>query len=116
MSIAEDVIVVLMNDASRLIFSISCASEGNKLFLRDKAELRQRYKEATTKSEKTEISQELVNLVGDRGGRFLKLNKATKKWEEVDYETSRKKASQALREDSTPESRRAKRAKYGKRR
>ncbi len=76
--------------------------------------LQERYREAD-KNEKTLISQELVDLVHQRGGRFLKLENGTEdSWYEVLNITARKKASQSLREINTPDERAKKRARYAK--
>jgi hypothetical protein len=76
--------------------------------------LQERYREAD-KNEKTLISQELVDLVHQRGGRFLKLENGTEdSWYEVLNITARKKASQTLREINTPDERAKKRARYAK--
>jgi hypothetical protein len=105
--------------------------EGNKKYLQYKLLLQEQYFRAN-KEGKTRISQQLVQMVHDRKGRFLKqaepdMIKRThgtvrirkdrdddddQLWYEVDVLTARKKASQTLREQSTPEFRAAKRAKY----
>lgn len=87
---------------------------GNKMYLELKEILQERYREAD-KNEKTKISQELVDLVHQRGGRFLKLENGTEdSWYEVLNITARKKASQTLREVNTPDERAKKRARYAK--
>ncbi|GAX10814.1 hypothetical protein FisN_1Hh356 [Fistulifera solaris] len=87
---------------------------GNKTYLELKEMLQERYREAD-KNEKTLISQELVDLVHQRGGRFLKLENGTEdSWYEVLNITARKKASQTLREINTPDERAKKRARYAK--
>lgn len=107
--------------------------EGNKKYLQYKLLLQEQYFRAN-KEGKTRISQQLVQMVLDRKGRFLKQaepdmirqahgNYRYRKsgsddddqlWYEVDVLTARKKASQTLREQSTPEFRAAKRAKYSR--
>lgn len=84
---------------------------GNARYLEAKLTIQPRYRKAT-KEEKTGISQELVDVVKNWGGRFVKLDEANQRWYEVDNVTARKKASQTLREENTPESRAQKRAKY----
>lgn len=84
---------------------------GNARYLEAKLTIQPRYRKAT-KEEKTGISQELVDVVKNWGGRFVKLDDTNQRWYEVDNVTARKKASQTLREENTPESRAQKRAKY----
>jgi hypothetical protein len=87
---------------------------GNNMYLEAKEEIQDRYMGAS-KDEKTVISQELVDIVHNWGGRFLKLDESSKtadQWFEVPNIIARKKASQSLREVNTPEERAAKRAKY----
>lgn len=86
---------------------------GNKRYLEAKDLIQDRYL-AASKNEKTDISQELVDVVHAWGGRFLQLDEVANKWFEVTNIKARKKASQTLREMNTPEQRAAKRAKYGK--
>jgi hypothetical protein len=86
---------------------------GNKKYLQEKEEMQARYM-AASKQDKTGVSQELVDRVHARGGRFLELDPTSNKWFEVTNIKARKKASQSLREVNTPEERAAKRAKYGK--
>jgi hypothetical protein len=74
---------------------------GNSNYLRAKATIQARYS-AATKTEKMGISQELVDIVREWGGRFLKRHQLVGKWYEVENEVARKKASQTLRETSTP--------------
>ena len=85
--------------------------QGNQAYLGEKDRMQERYL-AASKEAKTDISQELVNWVHDRGGRFLQVEDDA--WFEVDATKARKKASQSLREINTPEMRAAKRAKYSK--
>ena len=87
--------------------------KGNEHYLKLKTEMQQRYK-AAAKEDKTNISQELVDQIHQRGGRFLKLDSSTDRWYVVPAHCARKKASQTLRELNTPEVRAAKRAKYSK--
>ena len=86
---------------------------GNKLYLRLKEEIQDRYL-AASKNDKTAISQELVDGIHKRGGRFLEQDDATGDWFEITAVKARKKASQTLRELNTPEERKAKRERYGK--
>lgn len=55
----------------------------------------------TDVAEKTAISQEIVNIVNEWGGLFLKFDKPNGKWFQVSNNDARKKASQALREGRT---------------
>lgn len=71
---------------------------GNISFREEAKKLRSWY-ESSSKSEKFTISAMLVDLVRERGGRFLKRDdKKTGNWLEADANDVRKKASQALRE------------------
>lgn len=83
---------------------------GNQAFLGEKERLQDRYL-AASKNDKTGISQELVDGIHARGGRFIKQDNSGQ-WYEVDDRTARKKGSQTLREINTAESRALKRAKY----
>jgi hypothetical protein len=91
---------------------------GNGTYRAFKESLQEKYLHAT-KDEKTCISNQLVQMIHEKHGRFLKAYEPMKNatgivefWYEVDLLTARKKASQALREINTPEMRAAKRAKY----
>lgn len=89
---------------------------GNIRYLEEKERIQARYR-AATKNDKTYISQELVDIVHEWGGRFLKLdedNVEANCWYEVPNIVARKKASQTLREVNTAEVRAAKRAIYKK--
>lgn len=86
---------------------------GNKKYLEEKADIQERYM-AASKEEKTGISQELVDRIHAKGGRFLELDKGNQKWFEVTNLKARKKASQTLRELNTAEERAAKRQRYGR--
>jgi hypothetical protein len=85
---------------------------GNQTYLQHKERLQARYL-AASKEEKTEISQELVDIVHEWGGRFMKQREDDEHiWYEVDNLKARKKASQTLREINTPEHRAYKRKLY----
>jgi hypothetical protein len=87
---------------------------GNEVYLKEKDRIQPRYL-AASKDEKTGISQELVDFIHQRGGRFLKLEPGTEDmWYEILMIAARKKASQTLREINTPEIRAQKRARYAK--
>ena len=87
---------------------------GNKAYLALKDSMQERYMSAE-KSDKTNISQELVDIINnDYKGRFLKLDQVTQRWYEIDNDSARKKCSQSLREVNTPEVRAQKRARYPK--
>jgi hypothetical protein len=87
---------------------------GNKCYHSEKQKIQPRYM-AATKDDKTAISQELVDIIHDWGGRFLRLDDGTKdQWYEVLPIVARKKVSQALREFNTPDQRQLKRARYTK--
>ncbi|GAX28574.1 hypothetical protein FisN_1Hh636 [Fistulifera solaris] len=85
---------------------------GNKRYLIEKEKIQPRYL-AADKEAKTGISQELVDIVENWGGRFLKLDEETNQWYRVKNIVARKKASQTLREMNTEQYRANKRAKYG---
>ena len=87
--------------------------KGNEYYLNLKTSMQPRYL-AAAKEDKTAISQELVDAIHQRGGRFLKLEDHSNRWYVVSSRVARKKASQTLRELNTPEARAAKRAKYSK--
>ena len=70
---------------------------GNISF-RDEAKKLRSWYESSSKSEKFTISSFLVDVVRERGGRFLKRDANTGGWLECDGNDVRKKASQALRE------------------
>ncbi len=71
---------------------------GNISFREEAKKLRSWY-ESSSKSEKFTISAMLVDLVRERGGRFLKRDdEQAGHWLEADANDVRKKASQALRE------------------
>jgi hypothetical protein len=77
---------------------------------------------AASKTDKTDVSQELVDQVHAWGGRFLREDTSraasststSSCWYEVHNHVARTKAGQALREDYTPEKGAAKRVKYSK--
>jgi hypothetical protein len=73
---------------------------GNQAYMREKEQIQSRYL-AASKVDKTDISQELVDWVHGRGGRFLKVEEDEDRWYVVDNDTARKKASQTLREIRT---------------
>jgi hypothetical protein len=78
---------------------ISHAHIGNKRF-RDIIEMiRERYQTAPSRDEKMRITCEIVSVVRSHrpGGRFLKINTDTKKWNDVGDEYAREKVSHALR-------------------
>mmetsp|Transcript_9923 Transcript_9923/g.18103 ORF Transcript_9923/g.18103 Transcript_9923/m.18103 type:complete len:357 (-) Transcript_9923:417-1487(-) len=71
---------------------------GNISFREEAKKLRSWY-ESSSKSEKFTISSFLVDVVRERGGRFLKRDpERSGKWLDADASDVRKKASQALRE------------------
>jgi hypothetical protein len=84
---------------------------GNKTYLEAKETIQERYMHAS-KNDKTVISQELVDIITARGGRFLKLDDKLNKWYTVPNIVARRKASQTLREVNTAAKRAAKRTKY----
>jgi hypothetical protein len=80
---------------------------GNKRY-RDEVQNLQKWYKASDKSEKTELSQHLVNFVHSYGGHFVKQEKGTGRWYVVSNLVARRKASQALREHLSSEERLAK--------
>lgn len=64
-----------------------------------------------TKTQKKIVSQQLVDLIHQQGGRFLKQDDSGN-WFEVTNTAAREKAAQALRENFSPEDRRMKRLRY----
>ena len=78
---------------------LSHAHVGNKRF-RDIVEMiRERYQTAPSRDEKTRITCEIVSAIRSHrpGGRFLKINADTNKWDDVGDEYAREKVSHALR-------------------
>ena len=72
---------------------------GCQSFLKQKEAMQPSYRRASP-AEKYQMSKDLVSFVNKRGGRFLKMNSAGT-WYELDFESARRKASQALRDRST---------------
>lgn len=75
---------------------------GNKNFRKMAESLKPAYQELQ-KEEKTDFSIKLVQMVHDKGGRFLAKDPADELWYEVDFKLARRKASQALREETKDE-------------
>jgi len=86
---------------------------GNKCYLKEKDLMQERYL-AASKTEKTGISQELVDRVHKWGGKFLDKDPVSGRRYVISNLRARKKASQTLREINTPEVRAARRRRYGK--
>ena len=87
---------------------------GNHRYLQAKERLQPSYLATSNKSYKTRIANELVATVHGWGGRFLRFDKERQVWTVLDAAATRRKASQALREDLTAADREAKRKKYQK--
>jgi len=92
---------------------------GNKFYRTEVENFRPLYAALTTDEEKTSMSQALVDVIEQMGGRFLEEDKVKENgknvslgWYVVPNIVARRKASQALREDSDPEKRKAKRARF----
>lgn len=94
---------------------------GNKRYREEVENFRPLYASLTTDEEKTAMSQALVDVIEKMGGRFLQENKIkdsltneviSQGWYAVPNIVARRKGSQALREDSDPEKRHAKRARF----
>ena len=75
---------------------------GNKNFRKMAESLKPAYQKLQ-KEEKTDFSIKLVQMVHDKGGRFLAKDPADELWYEVDFKLARRKASQALREENKAE-------------
>ena len=60
--------------------------------------MKARYRTMEAKAAKTDLSRAIVDHVYGYGGRFVKLDKASGKYEIMSTLESRKKTSQALRE------------------
>ena len=84
---------------------------GNLRYHQVKMNLQPAY-EATAKSQKRNITQQLVDAVHAWGGRFLEQDANSERWFEIHPKKALTKASQALRENYTSEERAAKRARY----
>jgi hypothetical protein len=84
--------------------------QGNKRYREEVENLKEWYNNIDSKDDKTELSQCLVDYVQSYGARFLEHDGHG--WYIVDNIVARRKASQALREDSDPEKRRAKRQRF----
>jgi hypothetical protein len=87
---------------------------GNKVFHKEKAILQPSYLDATCRKDKTAIAQELVDIMQRlHGSRFLA--KENDDWYVVDHQRVLEKVKQALRENMTPEERKAKRERFAAR-
>ena len=75
---------------------------GNKNFRKMAESLKPAY-QRLQKEEKTDFSIKLVQMVHDKGGRFLAKDPADELWYEVSFKLARRKASQALREENKAE-------------
>lgn len=82
--------------------------KGNIRYLLEKLKLQPAYILLASQKGKKAISQQLVQTVKDWGGRFVDRDEDGK-WYIVDDSIARKKASQTLREDKTPEEQASKR-------
>mmetsp|Transcript_18190 Transcript_18190/g.50485 ORF Transcript_18190/g.50485 Transcript_18190/m.50485 type:complete len:319 (-) Transcript_18190:482-1438(-) len=80
---------------------------------RDVIEKNKRKHAKLDKVGKTALSKDIVCSVYARGGRFLKVDKATGQWYQASFNDARDKVAKALRSDNSPSSRAARRAKYG---
>jgi hypothetical protein len=92
---------------------------GNKRYREEVENFRTLYSALHTDKEKTDMSQLLVDVIQKTGGRFLEEDKVkdgktsvSLGWYVAPNIVSRRKASQALREDNDPEKRKAKRARF----
>jgi hypothetical protein len=71
---------------------------GNQTYLDQKDRLQECYTNAKTRSDKHQISKDLVHWVHARGGRFLKRDSVTRKWYIVPNDIAYKQARQKLTE------------------
>jgi hypothetical protein len=71
---------------------------GNKKYRQVVSEMKARYRTMEAKAAKTDLSRAIVDHVYGYGGRFLKLDRTSGKYEVMSTLESRKKTSQALRE------------------
>merc|ERR1712232_1114082 len=92
---------------------------GNKRYREEVVNFRPLYASLETDKEKTDMSQRLVDVIEQFGGRFLEEDKVkdgnswiSLGWYVVPNIVARRKAGQALREDNDPEKRKAKRARF----
>ncbi|KAL3926019.1 MAG: hypothetical protein SGILL_000018 [Bacillariaceae sp.] len=83
---------------------------GNKRYREEVENLKEWYNNIDDKDQKTDLSQCLVDYVKSYGARFLEKDKHG--WYVIDNITARRKVSQALREDTDPEKRHAKRQRF----
>lgn len=93
---------------------------GNKRYREEIENFRPMYSTLDTDNQKTGMSQSLVDVIEEIGGRFLEEERIKDEggkpvslgWYVVPNIVARRKASQALREDNDPEKRKAKRARF----
>lgn len=71
---------------------------GNKRYRQVVAEMKQKYRGTSTKTDKTALSRAIVDYVNGYGGRFLKKDSKLGKYVVMTKAEARKKTSQALRE------------------
>lgn len=83
---------------------------GNKRYRDEVEQTRPWYRELEDKDKKTDLSESLVLFVQGYGGRFLEQDKHG--WFVINDVEARRKVSQALREDSDPVKRAAKRQRF----
>jgi hypothetical protein len=75
---------------------------GNKRFRHIIEMNREAYQKAPRKEKKTKITIEIVNMIRECGGRFLKLDEPTGEWQGVSDHDAREKVSHALRSAKDP--------------
>jgi hypothetical protein len=83
---------------------------GNKRYRTEIENLKEWYSKIEDKDEKTDLSQCLVDFCHSYGARFLERD--DKGWYIAENIVARRKASQALREDSDPQKRKEKRDRF----
>lgn len=81
---------------------VSHAHVGNKQFRKLIEKLHQTYQSATSRDVKTQITCQIIATVHRNGGRFLKINESTGRWEVVTDHYAREKVSHALRSAKDP--------------
>ena len=81
---------------------VSHAHEGNKRFRKIIEKHREDYQTAQNREKKTSITCKIIQVVQGNGGRFLKKNDSTEKWEVVTEVYAKEKVSHALRSAKDP--------------
>lgn len=75
---------------------------GNRHFRQLIIKYRERYQSAKHREDKTKINAEIVELVKRTGGRFMRWDDTTGRWQELDASSAHEKISHALRSAKDP--------------